>query len=190
MAVPNTETFDLETVINVVNPTSDDLTDCFADAVSSKFNATYKAQYYAAAGNKNNLLMFRDYDAGVSNLLTVIATSTGSIPPDKVILIENYSVPSQTINFTWQYVSQTGSTFVATVQYGGTTRAVGYTTPTINDTLETNPTSNYAYQQPFSISGGENSTLTFKLVLLTATTDTVPSSPDNAASYTLCINCA
>ena len=187
MAVPNTTTFDLETVINVVNPTSDDLTDCFADAVSSKFNATYKAQYYAAAGDKNNLLMFRDYDAGVSNLLTVTADSTGGIPPVKVILIQNNSVDSQAITYTWQYVSQTGSTLVATIQYGGTTRAVGYTTPTINDTLDQY---NYAFQDPFSISGGENSTLTFKLVLLTAATDTVPSSPDNAASYTLCINCA
>ena len=179
MAVPNTETFDLETVINVVNPTSDDLTDCFADAVSNKFNATYKAQYYAAAGDKNNLLMFRDYDGGVSNLLTVTATQVG-FPPVGIILIENYSVPSQTINFTWQYVSQTTTSLLATVQYGGTTRAVGYTTPSIQVQLTS---SNYAFQQPFSISGGEGASLIFKLVLLTATTDTVPSAPNNAGSY-------
>ena len=188
MSVPDTTNFDLETVINVVNPTSDDLTDCFADAVSNKFNATYKAQYYAAAGDKNNLLMFRDYDAGVSNTLTVTSTSAG-FPPLGVILIQNNSVDSQAITYTWQYVSQTTTDFLATVQYGGTTRAVGYTTPTINDTLQTEEPYNYAYQQPFSISGGNGATLTFKLVLLTAATDTVPSSPDNAASYTYCQNC-
>ena len=188
MAVPDTTTFDLETVINVVNPTSDDLTDCFADAVSSKFNATYKAQYYAAAGDKNNLLMFRDYDAGVSNTLTVTATSSG-FPPLGVILIENNSVDSQAITYTWQYVSQTTTNLLATVQYEGTTIAVGYTTPPINDTLETSPTSNYAYQQPFSISGGSKATLAFKLVLLTAATDTVPSSPNNSGTYPYCQNC-
>ena len=185
MAVPDTTTFELQDVIDVVNPTSDDLTDCFTDAVSNKFNATYKAQYYAAAGDKNNLLMFRDYDAGVSNLLTVTSTSSG-FPPNPVILIGNYQNITQTITYTWQYVSQTTTDFYATVQYGGTTRAVGYTTPTITASLSSN---NYAFYQPFSISGGNGATLTFKLVLLTAATDTVPSSPNNAASYNVCINC-
>lgn len=59
--VPDTETFTLQDVVNAVNPTTDDLTDCFNDANSAYFNATHKASYYAAAGNKNNLLMFRDY---------------------------------------------------------------------------------------------------------------------------------
>ena len=41
MGVPNTTTFDLQTVVNVVNPTTDDLVDCFADAVASKFDSSY-----------------------------------------------------------------------------------------------------------------------------------------------------
>jgi hypothetical protein len=183
MAVPDTTTFNLQTVVNVVNPTSDDLPSCFSNAVSNKFNATYKAQYYAAAGDKNNLLMFRDYDSGVSNLLTVEATSSASGP---VILIQNYQNITQTITYTWQYVSQTTNDSLATVQYGGTTRAVGYTTATITASLSG---SNYAFYHPFSISGGNDATVTFKLVLLTAATDTVPSSPNNAASYTVCVNC-
>ena len=71
MAVPDTTTFELQDVVDEVNPTTDDLTDCFADAVSSKFNATYKAQYYAAAGDKNNLLMFRDYGATSRIMFTI-----------------------------------------------------------------------------------------------------------------------
>ena len=53
-SVPNTTTFDLDTVVSVVNPTTDDLQDCFNDAISSYFNPTYE-------GSKNSLLNFRDY---------------------------------------------------------------------------------------------------------------------------------
>ena len=51
MGVPNTGTFSLQDVVNVVNPTTDDLVDCFADAVASKFDSTY-------SGSKNQLLNF------------------------------------------------------------------------------------------------------------------------------------
>jgi hypothetical protein len=54
MAVPNTSTFTLQDVVNEVNPTTDDLIDCFADAVASKFDAVY-------SGSKNQLLNFRNY---------------------------------------------------------------------------------------------------------------------------------
>ena len=191
MAVPDTTTFSLQDVIDVVNPTSDDLTDCFTDAVSNKFNAAYKVQYYADAGDKNNLLMFRDYGAGVSNVLTVESTSQG-FPPVGLILIGNWSVPSQTITYTWQYVSheQPGSEVEAIVQLGegGTTVAVGYTSPALTATLSSD---NQAFYWPnyFYTEGGNNVRLTFKLVLLTAETDTVPSSPDNEALYSICFNC-
>jgi hypothetical protein len=55
MGVPNTTTFTLQEVVAVVNPTTDDLVDCFADAVSSKFDSSY-------SGSKNSLLNFRNYD--------------------------------------------------------------------------------------------------------------------------------
>jgi hypothetical protein len=56
MAVPDTTTFTLQDVVTEVNPTTDDLVDCFADAVSSKFDSNY-------SGSKNSLLNFRNYGA-------------------------------------------------------------------------------------------------------------------------------
>jgi len=56
MAVPDTTTFTLQDVVTEVNPTTDDLVDCFADAVASKFDSNY-------SGSKNSLLNFRNYGA-------------------------------------------------------------------------------------------------------------------------------
>jgi len=56
MAVPDTNTFTLQNVVTEVNPTTDDLVDCFADAVASKFDSNY-------SGSKNSLLNFRNYGA-------------------------------------------------------------------------------------------------------------------------------
>ena len=56
MGVPNTATFELQDVVDEVNPTTDDLVDCFADAVASKFDSSYE-------GSKNQLLNFRNYGA-------------------------------------------------------------------------------------------------------------------------------
>ena len=64
MAVPDTTTFELQDVVDEVNPTTDDLLDCFADAVASKFDSTYE-------GSKNQLLNFRNYGA-----LTAFLTSS------------------------------------------------------------------------------------------------------------------
>tara|TARA_R110000796_G_scaffold203054_2_gene319394 strand:+ start:43 stop:459 length:417 start_codon:yes stop_codon:yes gene_type:complete len=70
MGVPNTNTFTLQNVVDVVNPTSDDLVDCFADAVASKFDSNYE-------GSKNQLLNFRNYD-GSTLLQITMSTGTGS----------------------------------------------------------------------------------------------------------------
>tara|TARA_R100000951_G_C2494904_1_gene135612 strand:+ start:41 stop:442 length:402 start_codon:yes stop_codon:yes gene_type:complete len=75
MAVPNTTTFTLQNVVDEVNPTTDDLVDCFADATSSSFDSNY-------SGDKNNLLNFRnyggeqywDYAAGTQSTLTNICS--------------------------------------------------------------------------------------------------------------------
>ena len=73
MAVPNTNTFTLQNVIDVVNPTSNDLADCFADAISNNFDATY-------SGSKNSLLNFRNYEASSSvNGYIIRAGSTSSL---------------------------------------------------------------------------------------------------------------
>ena len=52
--VPDTTTFSLRDVCDVVVPTTNDLVDCFADAESAKFDANY-------SGSKNSLLNFRNY---------------------------------------------------------------------------------------------------------------------------------
>jgi len=54
MSVPNTTTFELQDVVDTVNPTTDDLVDCFADAIASLFDSSYE-------GSKNQLLNFRNY---------------------------------------------------------------------------------------------------------------------------------
>ena len=56
MAVPDTTTFELQDVVDEVNPTTDDLVDCFADAIASKFDSAYE-------GSKDQLLNFRNYGA-------------------------------------------------------------------------------------------------------------------------------
>jgi hypothetical protein len=74
MAVPDTSTFTLQDVVNEVNPTTDDLIDCFADAVASKFDSTY-------SGSKNQLLNFRNYGAvSLTQFSIDYSASYGNVP--------------------------------------------------------------------------------------------------------------
>lgn len=77
MAIPDTNTFSLQDVVNEVNPTTDDLVDCFADAIAGNFDPEYE-------GNKDSLLNFRNYGgigtlaptyAGASTMLTTSNTN-------------------------------------------------------------------------------------------------------------------
>ena len=70
MGVPNTTTFELQDVVDEVNPTTDDLVDCFNDATASYFDSTYE-------GSKNQLLNFRNYGSG--NALTQFSGSAGQM---------------------------------------------------------------------------------------------------------------
>lgn len=54
ISVPDTTTFSLQDVVDAVNPTTDDLADCFSDATAGLFDASYE-------GSKNSLLNFRNY---------------------------------------------------------------------------------------------------------------------------------
>jgi len=58
--VPATLPFSLQDVIDEVNPTTDDLLDCFSDAIPAKFDPIYDNAGYAPA---NSLLRFRNYGA-------------------------------------------------------------------------------------------------------------------------------
>jgi hypothetical protein len=70
MGVPNTTTFTLQNVVDEVNPTTDDLVDCFSDSTASRFNSSYNPNAY---GTDNNLLNFRDY----TDALTSFSSSSG-----------------------------------------------------------------------------------------------------------------
>jgi len=54
MAVPNTNTFSLQDVVDEMNPTTDDLQSCFDDSVATSFDLNY-------AGLKDRLSNFRNY---------------------------------------------------------------------------------------------------------------------------------
>jgi len=56
--VPNTTDFSLADVIAAVLPSSNDLDECFTDAIAGAFNTTYNPN---STGTNNNLLNFRDY---------------------------------------------------------------------------------------------------------------------------------
>ncbi len=66
MGVPNTNTFSLADVVAVVNPSSNDLQECFSDAISGAFNTTYDE-------DKDELDDFRDYgnSASAQNLVSI-----------------------------------------------------------------------------------------------------------------------
>jgi uncharacterized protein (TIGR02145 family) len=61
MAVPDTDTFSLQDVVDEINPTTDDLQDCFNDAIAGNFDPTYE-------GAKDRLLNFRNYGANTVKL--------------------------------------------------------------------------------------------------------------------------
>jgi hypothetical protein len=56
MAVPDTDSFNLQDVVTEITPTTDDLVDCFADSISAGFDTAYGTK------NDNDLLAFRNYD--------------------------------------------------------------------------------------------------------------------------------
>jgi hypothetical protein len=62
MAVPDTNTFSLQDVIDAVEPTTNDLVDCIADALEIRYDNTY---YTAPA---TSLLEFRNYGWGLPSI--------------------------------------------------------------------------------------------------------------------------
>ena len=71
--VPNTTTFSLQDVVDSVNPTTDDLQDCFNDADSGQFDPLYE-------GNKDRLYNFRNYGnqttGGAVRFVTIVSRGT------------------------------------------------------------------------------------------------------------------
>ena len=79
MAVPDTTTFTLQDVVDEVNPTTDDLADCFTDANIFLFDPAYSSSV--------GLLKFRNYNGGFR---TAFSASTTSKDPCALALNQTY----------------------------------------------------------------------------------------------------
>jgi hypothetical protein len=94
--VPNTTDFSLADVIAAVLPSSNDLNECFTDAIQGAFNYTYNPD-----GNQNtNLLNFRDYgnDIAAQNLIYMVATFTNPCTATRNIAVWKNNNPGSVVN--------------------------------------------------------------------------------------------
>jgi len=111
MAVVNRNDFTLQDVINEINPTTDDLVNCFADAVLGNFDSNYETN---SAGTRNNLLAFRNYGASpppvCENRIIVfqICNSNAGLDDNFDILLNNVNIGAVDLNEN----SRIGSVFI------------------------------------------------------------------------------
>ena len=184
MSVPNTDYFDLATVISVVGlSTGDGLQECFDDSDDSEFDTNYNPN---SDGLDNNLLNFRNYNAGTTNTLVI---STQSLGDFNYANIGNFSDATQTVSYTWKYVQKISGTGTVTISYDGVARAEGYTTPTITGSINqiggSNTAGRFFPSNTFDISPTDSDwQAEFEFTLLVSTYDTVPTSPDNKTTFT------
>ena len=179
MAVPDTNTFTLQEVIDEVNPTTNDLKDCFADANDSRFDSLY-------SGAKNSLLNFRNYN---NNLDDVLVIGEGVIISDfesnKVFTVGNIKQEG-IINFRFTVTDR-----YVPPGHEGSPYHVNILTPTdnqivssIGDTIEFsntvigNPERIYDYEVHMSASrpqfGRDRITITIKAEMVSTTTGIIP----------------
>lgn len=103
MGVPNTNSFTLQNVVDVID-NDDNLVGCFNDAVASKFDSNY-------SGSKNNLLNFRNYDSSSNTAFLGSVTASNN-------------VCSLTMNITYYYNGSGNNPAIGDTVYtdsGGTT---------------------------------------------------------------------
>jgi len=97
--VPNTTDFTLADVIAAVLPSSNDLDECFTDAIQGAFNYTYNP-----GGNQNtNLLNFRDYgnDTAAQNQVYITPDEfnpTGACSTSRTVLAWKNNNPNSVQN--------------------------------------------------------------------------------------------
>jgi hypothetical protein len=97
--VPNTTDFSLADVIAAVLPSSNDLDECFTDAIQGAFNYTYNP-----GGNQNtNLLNFRDYgnDTAAQNQVYITPDEfnpTGACSTSRTVLAWKNNNPNSVQN--------------------------------------------------------------------------------------------
>ncbi len=103
--VPDTNTFTLQNVVDAIDPTTDDLSDCFNDADSAQFDPTYE-------GSKDNLYNFRNY--GNQSTGTGVLTLSG----DNVVNGSYKSLPGGNLGYksaTQKSTSGSGTGFEADI---------------------------------------------------------------------------
>lgn len=126
MAVPNTNTFSLQDVVNEINPSSDDLATCFAEANPNYFNPAY-------SGTKDRLTNFRDYGSHNANTDPVTTFQCAHDPLDGQI-----DIVVETRDYTGiiyvRFLDSNGSTIIHSGTFIVSSSGVEYTfnTPDIN----------------------------------------------------------
>lgn len=114
-SVPNTTTFSLQDVYNVVHShasgTSTNLQSCFNNAVSSYFDATY-------FGSKNSLLNFRNYTVAA---LTIYNPVVASITSSSANLRYEFTTPAYSPNTTYGFAISTSANPTTVNSYYETT---------------------------------------------------------------------
>ena len=83
MAVPNTNTFTLQDVVNEINPTTDDLQDCINDAIEGNYDTNY------FSSPATSLLEFRNYGGAYTQFKLVGVENIGSAACLLVLLDED-----------------------------------------------------------------------------------------------------
>ena len=115
MAVPDTDTFSLQDVVDEfskIDPQPDDLVDCFANANANDFDPAYE-------GSKDRLSNFRNYNGifpGQFNTIFGQNIPNSSSWSNQVLTLSNAYI-GHDVKFVWQYVS--GTSFTGDLQVGG-----------------------------------------------------------------------
>tara|TARA_R110002050_G_scaffold8183_1_gene30061 strand:- start:187 stop:624 length:438 start_codon:yes stop_codon:yes gene_type:complete len=113
MGVPDTTTFELQDVVDEINPTTDDLVDCFADANANYFDSSYE-------GSKNQLLNFRNYGSG-----NALSSFQGSVGQNDLKFI-----CSQSINTPYWHNGSNSAPVVGDIVYTNATGTTAFTSGT------------------------------------------------------------
>jgi hypothetical protein len=124
MAVPNTTTFSLQDVVNEVNPTTDDLEDCFADSIPAYFDPNY-------SGNTDSLYNFRNYNATPpptcpnQRIVIQICNSNSSKDDNFDIYLNSFYIGAVDLNQN----AQIGSIFIGDTNTGTTVVSSDFACP-------------------------------------------------------------
>jgi len=161
MAVPDTNTYSLQDVVDEINPTTDDLQDCVNDASSG----SYDGAYYSSPAT--SLLEFRNY-GGTPAVLTLTTSGDNFVVGNATVF--------QSIQLEFEYVSHSSTGYAAIVTDSGSTVNVG-DTKIINTVGGPGNIWNLsAFTNPYSVSAPISgvATVTIGIKINSTGTDTFP----------------